>query len=290
MVIFSLILVQVLFGINFSTNKVMVQTFDPLVWSNIRFFIAAIVMGGLSVFLKREKPPLNKQFILPCIAFSFLAMSIGQVLFLYGLKYTSSINTAILTSTIPLLTIFVVVLRKEEKASFRKVLGLLLGFAGVLVIKDLSKVSFSSNSFIGDLLVFISALSFALYLSFAKKFLKSYDSMWITSWMLFFSSIFLTIINFNKWMAFELPLIDYKIIFSGSYTIIGATVITYFLSNWALKKASSSNVALFIYLQPVVAGIIGFLFLGESITTRMFISFILIFSGLAINIFGVKKV
>ena len=63
---------------------------------------------------------------------------------------------------------------------------------------------------------------------------------------------------------------------------------TYFLNNWSLRRVESGNVALFIYLQPVIAGIIGFFFLGEIVTLRMLISSLFIILGMSVTIFKSK--
>jgi drug/metabolite transporter (DMT)-like permease len=284
LVYIALIATQILFGINYATSKVIVTKLDPFIWSNLRFVIAGLIMLSYCLITRRKHPIINKNFILPILPLSLLGMALGQGLFLLGLKNTTSVNTAIITTSIPILTLVIVVLRKQEAVTMNKLLGFLLAFAGVIFIRDLSTVSFGSDTFLGDIFVFLGALSFALYLSYGKKFLMGHDSLWVTTWMLLISGLFMTLINITDLLSFEFPTIDSVFIASAAFTILGATLITYFLSNWALKKAPSGNVALFIYLQPVVAGLNGWYFLDEAITLRMIICSALIMSGLLVSI------
>lgn len=289
----ALILIQVLFGINYSTSKVIVGKLDPFIWSNARFLIAGIIMLLFTLATRRPHPKLTKAFLLPIVPLSLVGMALGQGLFLLGLKHTTSVNTAIITTSIPILTLLIVVLRRQESITINKLVGFFLAFAGVVFIRDLSQVSFGAETFIGDIMVFLGAFCFALYLSYGKKFLLGYDNLWVTTWMFMISGIFMTIINIPKFSSFVMPQMNSVFIGSACFTIIGATLITYFLNNWALKKAPSGNVALFIYLQPVLAGIIGWYFLDEAITMRMIVCSILIMSGLIFSIlpslFGKKR-
>lgn len=280
----ALILIQVLFGVNYSTSKVIVGKLDPFIWSNARFLIAGFLMLFVTLLARSPHPKMTKAFLLPIIPLSLLGMALGQGLFLLGLKHTTSVNTAIITTSIPILTLLVVVLRKQESITINKLIGFFLAFSGVVFIRDLSQVSFGAETFIGDLMVFLGAFCFALYLCFGKKFLLGHDNLWVTTWMFMISGIFMTLINIPKFSTFVMPELTNVFVGSATFTIIGATLITYFLNNWALKRAPSGNVALFIYLQPVLAGIIGWYFLDEQITLRMVVCSMLIMSGLIFSI------
>ena len=79
-----LITIQVLFGVNFASSKVVVEVLDPVIWSNIRFFIAGIAMLFITMLLKRPHPKLNREFLLPIIPLS-----------LFGMRLTVSLNLLI---------------------------------------------------------------------------------------------------------------------------------------------------------------------------------------------------
>lgn len=287
LVFFILILIQVLFGINFTTSKVVVTEISPLFWSNIRFLFAGGILLLTSLILRRPHPKVDKHFILPLIPLSLLGMSVGQTLFMIGLRYTTSINTAVITTTIPVLTLAISVLRGRDSLTAPKAIGVCLALVGVLSIKGFENLKFTAETFKGDFMVFLASLCFALFLNYSGEFVKKYDNFWITTWMFIISGILMFSFNFQEWMNFSSLNFTVKLVGCASFSIIGATILTYFLNNWALARAPSGNVALFIYLQPVVAAIIGFSFLGEQITFRMIYSSIFIFLGLLVTI--IKK-
>ncbi|MBC76923.1 MAG: hypothetical protein CME64_12995 [Halobacteriovoraceae bacterium] len=294
----TLLIIQILFGINFFTSKVIVGVMDPILWSNLRFFLAGILMLLVTLAMRRKHPKLDKDFFLSLIPLSALGMALGQGLFLFGLKHTSSVNTAVLTTTIPILTLVIVVARKQEELTMKKFIGFGLAFLGVVLIRDLTKASFESSSLFGDMMVFLGAMCFALYLSFGKGFLRKHDNLWVTTYMFLTSALLMAffnifkIIEFATTFEFNATAEDTSTLFISCvlYTIIGATLLTYFLNNLVLSKAPPAHVALSIYFQPVVAGVFGWWFLDENIGARTIICSILIMSGLLVSIYpGAKK-
>jgi len=283
-VYFVLIFIQVLFGINFSASKVIVDKMDPFLWSNIRFLLAGLGMFVLSIVFRKKHPPITKDFLLQVFPLSILGMALGQGLFLFGLRYTSSINSAILITMIPILTLLIVVLRKQEQLTGNKLIGILLAFFGVIFMRDLSGLSFGSQTLWGDLLVFAGALCFAMYLSYGKKFFMTYDNFWSTTWMFIISGLCMSLFNIDKLGAIDLSEFSTTFYSCAGFSIFGATLLTYLLNNWSLKNVSSGSVALFIYLQPLVAGFIGYIFLNEAITTKMVVCGALIFIGVFVSI------
>lgn len=284
-----LFLVQVLFGINFTTSKIIVEKLDPILWSNFRFFAAGIILLIVTLFSKRKHPKIDKKFIITISSLSLLGMALGQGLFLFGLKYTTSINTSIITTTIPILTLFIVVIRRQEELSWKKLIGIIMGFMGVVFIRDFAKISIQSTTLLGDALVLLGALCFAMYLSYGKDFLLKVDNLWATTYMFLISAIAMSLININKFLDFSMPPMDDLFIGSVIFTIIGATLLTYYLNNLVLKYVSPAQVALFIYLQPIIAAIFGIYFLDEMINLRTLICFILILVGVIITLSEKKK-
>lgn len=284
-----LIFIQILFGLNFSASKIIVEQMDPIVWSNLRFFFAGIGMLILCLVFRRKHPKVDKKFLTSVIPLSILGMALGQGLFLIGLQHTTSINSAILITLIPIMTLIIVVLRRQESLTLPKLIGFLCAFMGIVFIRDFTQFSFSASNVLGDFYVLCAAFCFSLYLSFGKKFFQTYDNMWSTTWMFFISSALMGLINFSEIQTINVDSFDNLFIYSALFSIIGATLLTYLLNNWSLKRVPSANVALFIYLQPVVAAVIGYLFLEEELSLRMLFSGGFIFIGVCIIIFNKQE-
>lgn len=284
LVLAALVVVQVLFGINYVVSKIVVNAFPPLVWASARIVVASILMLGMALIFRRKHPPWNSSFFMPLVTCALLGTIINQASFLVGLHYTTSTNSAILNTLIPVVTLLIVTLRGQEPATPRRVLGFVCAFIGVLVMRRAEEFSLSNRTLIGDLLTIVNCVSYGLFLSYSKKFLEKHDSLWTTTWLFIYGSVGLTALAVPEWSRFQMPEVTPNLAWAMAFAVLGATLTTYFLNFWALAHAKSSQVALFIYLQPVVASIISWRWMGETITLRTVFASLFIFAGLVLAV------
>jgi drug/metabolite transporter (DMT)-like permease len=281
LVLGALIAVQVLFGINYVVSKFVLHAFPPLVWASARIMVATFIMGSIALVSGRKHPKMDRNFFIPLIGYAALGTIINQASFLVGLKYTTSTNSAILNTLIPIFTLLIVTLRGQEPATPKRVFGFVFAFIGVLVMRRVEDFSLSNQTLMGDLLTILNCFSYGMFLSYSKKFLEKNDPIWTTTWLFIYGSVGLTALAIPEWAHFTMPAIDSTLVWAMVFAILGATLATYFLNFWALAHARSSQVALFIYLQPVVASLIALIWLGEMIDARTIVASGFILLGLA---------
>lgn len=282
LVILALVTIQVLFGLNYVISKVVVDAFPPLLWASVRIIIASAVMIAVAVFSRKPPPSDGKRFFIPLIGFALLGMIINQAAFLTGLHYTTAVNSSILNTSIPIFTLLVVTFRGQEQLNFRRFLGFLFSFSGVLVLLKVENFTLSSRTAVGDLLTLLNCLSFAFFLSYSKKFLEAHDRVWTTAWLFIYGSIGLTVLALPDWIRFEWPVMTPLLWACASFAVIGGTLLPYFLNNWSLAHARSSQVALFVYIQPVVASLLAWGWFGQVPTPRTVFASLFIFTGVVL--------
>lgn len=285
-VIAALIGVQLCFGSNYVVSKVVVSHFPPLVWAGIRIAISTVVMFAVCLSSGRPCPKLDREFLLPMIGLALMGTILNQASFLVGLSLTTSANSAVLNTLIPIFTLAIVTLRGLEVFNWKKGAGFILAMVGVLVLRKIEDIRFSDSTFIGDLLIVFNCLIYASFLSFSKKFLMKHDSLWVTAFLFLYGTIGINIIAIPSWMNFAAPVMDTHLISIAAFAIVFGTLAPYFLNFWALKHAKASQVALFIYLQPIIAAAIAYLWLGDTITVRVVVSSTFIFAGLLVALSG----
>jgi drug/metabolite transporter (DMT)-like permease len=279
-VIGALIVVQILFGVNYVVSKVVVDALPPLVWASARIIVASLVMVSIAILSRRKHPEDGRDFFIPLIGFSLLGIIINQGSFLLGLHYTTATNSAILNTLIPVFTLLIVTMRGQEPLTPLRGVGFVISFAGVLVLRKAEQLSLTDQTLIGDLLTILNCLSYAFFLSYSKTFLEKHDRVWTTTWMFIYGSVGLSLIAIPSWMNFQMPEITPLLFGCMVFGILGGTLLTYFLNLWALAYTKSSSVALFIYLQPVIASLLAWAWMGEVITLRTVLSSVMIFVGL----------
>jgi drug/metabolite transporter (DMT)-like permease len=130
----------------------------------------------------------------------------------------------------------------------------------------------------------LNCLSYAFFLSYGKKFLEKHDRIWTTSYLFLYGSIALSLLAIPSYQTFTWPTMTQELWTCAAIAIIGGTLLTYFLNNWALAHTKSSQVALWIYLQPIIAAGLAWLWLGQAITPRVVFASLFIFFGVLIAI------
>jgi len=284
LVLAALIAVQLLFGAGYVVSKVLVGVFPPLVWASIRIVISAVLMMGAALYTRRPGPRGLKEFFIPLIGFSLLGMIINQSSFLVGLSHTTSTNSAILNTLIPIFTLVIVTLRGQEELTWARGLGFAMALLGVLLLRKVEDFSLSSNTLFGDLLTVLNCLSYAIFLAISKPFLQKHDRIWTTAWLFVYGSVGISLLAIPDYLQFTPPQMTPNLWACAFFAVIGTTLLTYFLNFWALTHTRSSSVALFIYLQPPIAAAIAYFWMGESVTMRSMLSSALIFVGMMLGL------
>lgn len=285
--IIGLILVQVLFGINFVSSKMVVTHIKPTTFASLRFLIAGATLYIFAAVEHRTLIPKIKGIKTwgLIIALSFLGIALSQSLFLWGLKHSTSTNTAILSTSIPMFTLLIVWLRGQSKLTWRETTGFLIALFALLVFYDLRNVSFGAGTFTGDFAILISCLLMASYISFCKDLFAQTSLLWGTTMLFLFGGLVLLPTAISDLSAMpDVPPVTF--VYAFTYSVFGATLTTYFLNNWAYRHVSPAIISLFIYLQPIAAALAAFEIFGETLTTRKIIAALLIFVGMAFAVSG----
>lgn len=290
----ALVGIQVAFAFNYLFSKFVMKAIPPLVWGNIRAGLAALLLSSLLILNKnfnwKEAWALRKQLFL----FSLLGVAVNQAAFLAGLNLTTTTNSALINTMIPIFTILWVTLGKEEKLSWYRWLGLLLAFLGVILLRDLRQFSLSHTTYRGDALSLLNSFCYSIFLAKSGRFFKGRNVLWTTTWLFIFGSFWLTLVAFPQWPRLDLTLVNSQVVLFAVLGVVVGTCIPYVLISYALSHTQSSVVSQFIYLQALLATLLGYFFLGEAITIKTVFSGGLIFLGLYLSIsklpFGIRLI
>lgn len=275
-----LVVVQVLFGVNYIASKIVVTAVPPLPWASVRAVIAGGILAAAAIGLKRTPPTDGRRFFLPLIVYSMLGVTINQGCFLVGLRHTTPANSAVLTTLIPVFTVLIGTVRGEERLTARRLAGFACAFGGALALMKVENLSVSHKTLLGDLLTVVNSASYALFLSIAADFIQHHDRVWTTAWLFLYGGMGLGIAAAPEWTDFHPLALTPRVLACMAFAIFGGTVLTYGLSLWALMRTRASSVASFIYLQPVVASLLAWIWLGQRPSARNGVATLAILTGL----------
>ena len=277
-VVAGLLAVQVFFGFHYIGAKIVLEYLPPLGWAAIRALSAAAILVPIALLAGRRWPD-NWRDHARLALYALFGVGLNQSFFALGLSRTVSSHSALINTMIPVATLLIAILLGREGATAWKVAGIAVSLGGVVYLLAHGGLALPGGIVLGDLLTLVNALSYAIFLVISKPILERYRSDVVTAMLLLYGSLYIA--------AAGLWQVDLAVLGSmparawgwAIFVILFPTVGAYLLNSYALKRVDSSTVALFIYIQPVIAAGLAAVLLGDRITIHLVIAAALIFAG-----------
>lgn len=277
----ALIAVQVMFGTWPIFGKIALRSLSSTSLVGFRIFGAAIVF---SLFQRKlgELRQLPKRVVAWLVLSSLLGVVVNQLLFVKGLSLTTAINATLLSTTIPVFTLAVSIALGYDRASLRHVMGIALAAGGVIYLVDPWRANFSAQTTLGNILIIINSFCYGAYIAVSRNLFRRYGALNVITWIFFIGALVTLPIAGYAWSTDGLATVSMGVWIAVAYIILVPTVGAYYLNSWAITRVSPSIVAVYIYLQPLLAFGLAPLVLGESLNSRTIVACVLIFAGVAV--------
>jgi drug/metabolite transporter (DMT)-like permease len=243
-----------------------------------------IAFVAVSLYALKIKIPfkLNLKDHLFFMTFSVVNFSGSYALVYWAEQYINSGLASVLFSVMPFyVAFFAIWFLPAEKISFKKFLGIMVGFLGVLVIfRDQLQFSHTLAIF-GMIAVVLSPAFSAMGTIMAKKARMRFHAVTLNTLPLLYTSLTFLIM----YLLFELDrnvVFNWPAVISLLYLGIFGTALAFVLYFWLLKTTSAVLLSMITFVTPPLALIWGWLVLGESVSWELLIGMIIIFSGIVI--------
>lgn len=259
-----------LWSINYVVAKVAIRYFPPMLVSAVRTWVAALLLLAIYLPVARKIPRSREEWTrrewLTLAGLGIVGVALNQICFITGVATTSVAHAALIVSMTPVLVLLLAWLRGQESLRRNKVLGMAVAISGVVVLNLAPGRSSQGASIGGDLLVFGSALSFALFTVAGKEVAAHHGSLTLNTFGFLTGAVALTpiIVYYGRstdWGA--VPLAGWTTI---AFMAAFPSVVCYLIFSYALKHIAASRVASFSYSQPFIATLAGWAVLREPIT------------------------
>jgi drug/metabolite transporter (DMT)-like permease len=270
---------NIIWGLNYVIAKgIMPDFLLPRAIIFLRIVGTGLLFWILHFFLPPEK--VEKTDLLKMAFCSVFGVAINQILFFEGLNLTTPINAAIIITVTPILILIFSHFILKEKITNIKVLGIMLGAAGALmIILSTGAGDFRFNTLLGNFMIFMNAASWALYLVLVKPLMEKYDSPTIMKWMFFFGFIIVSPFSLKTVAFSSFDQIPFNIWMSILFVVFITTGFAYNLSNYSLKTISPNVNGIYMYLQPLIASVVAIIFGKDKLTVIDLIAAVLIMAG-----------
>lgn len=278
---FSLFLVAIIWALNFSVVKYSLAEIDPLSFNGLRFIFAAAIIWIVLLY-RRQLFTIPKKDWLPLICMGLLGNLIYQGLFIIGIDYTYAANAAVMLGTIPIWVALISHFFNLEQMNIFKTLGVLAAFAGIIFIISGGNdpFSFSSDTFLGDIIIIGAAIVWGGYTILSKSFLTRYTPIQFSAIMATIGAIVLFLMGLPKIIQLDWTQISAAayggVIYSGLLSI----GVAYLIWNYGLQTVGAVHTATYQNLVPVMGLFFGIVLLNEQLTFLQYTGSALVIVGI----------
>jgi drug/metabolite transporter (DMT)-like permease len=277
--LFGATVVSVIYGITFTIAKdVMPEYIDAYGFILLRVSGAMLLFWISWFFMPKEKIAL-KDFP-RIIAAAFFGVAFNMLTFFKGLSLTSPISASVIMVTTPMIVLVLSAIIMKERMQKRMVTGIVLGLVGTafLILYGRS-IGTATNASLGNILVFVNAVSYGFYLIAVKKLMDKYNALTFVKWIYLFGFLMVLPFGWSQFESVNWALVPVHIYWKIGFVVVISTFITYLLNLLTMKELKPTTVAVFIYLQPFFATVFAIGLGKDDLSFVKIISAILIFVG-----------
>ncbi len=271
-------MVQLCFGLLPLWGKWAFDGFGPRTVAGWRIAAGAIVLGGFAfaVYGRRAVPTFGDLVRLQIC--SLLGIVLNQVLYLEGLERSTSVNAGLMMLLIPVFTYGIAVAVRQERWSGLRALGILVACAGTAQLVLQKGPDLSRPHLVGNLLIAANTFLFSIYLVISRPLARRYPPLVVIAWAYVLGVWTIPLIAHDS--AFFPATATSRAWWSLGMILLFPTVLGYLLNVFALSRVPASTTAVYVFMQPLIAGFAGVLLLQERLTGSTLVAAAAIFVGI----------
>lgn len=270
-----------IYGLNFTIAKTVMPAYvQPYGFILLRVAFGVSFFWIISSFGPKEK--IDRKDFPRIVLAALFGVAINMLAFFKGLSYTSPISASIIMVTSPVVVMLFSWLLVGEKLTKRKIIGVFLGLSGTLLVILQGKTTGNPAgdlAVLGNILVFVNATSYAFYLIIARKLTQKYHPFTFIKWFYLVGLVLVLPFGLNEVLAIQPDKIPLAIWLNIGYVLFFATCCTYLFNLFAVRTLSATTVGVFIYLQPLVAGIHSVWVGSDRLSGMKIVSAFIVFIG-----------
>lgn len=279
LIILAFIAIYIIWGSTYLLNKISVTELPPLFLAAVRFFIASILIFSIAKALKYSLKITKKQ-LLNSALIGFFFLIYGNGVFVWALKYIDSGFGALLASTQPLFVLLLMRLMDNKKMKPKSLIGVGLGIIGMYLLVSQKELVTNEETLLGIFMVFTCVLSWSYGSVFVAKADVPKNYLVSTGYQMGIASIVLAGVSLSIGETWTSPFLWSPKVQLAMLALITFGSIAAFTSfNYLLKQVSTEKVSTSAYVNPIVAMILGWYVLDETLSLQSIIAAVVLLTG-----------
>jgi drug/metabolite transporter (DMT)-like permease len=276
----AFITVCIVWGTTYLAIHVALETVPVLLVAGLRWMFAGVVMSALMLATGRGLP--KPRLWAPLALLGFLMNIVGNGFVVYAQQYVASGLTAVLIATTPFWSATVErLLPNGERFSTRSLIGLSLGFTGIVILvwPEMTSGGAGGGKFVlGVIAIQLACIGWVIGTSFAKRHELGDNPFQSTALQMVFSGIMLlgAATAHGDWAQLTFTP---RTLSAMLYLSIAGSLIAYSAYIYAIQHLPLQLVSLYAYINPMIAVALGTLLLNEPLSARIIVAAVLVFAG-----------
>ncbi len=260
----AMLMVVLIWGLNFVVVKATLAQIQPLVFNGIRFTLAALLSAGVARSRGLSLLPKDRNDILPLILLGLGGHALYQLAFVNGLNRTTASSSSLILATVPIWVALYGSLTGTERVG-RRWLGIILAFVGLAaLIIGQDGLHLTSTTLSGDLLILICAWGWAWYTVAQKPLLNRYAPLEITSMTMLVGAPILVAAGLGQLSTQDWGQVTLAGWGGLLFSAVFGVALAYVIWSTAVQQIGNTRTAVYSNLIPVVATVTAWFILGEQ--------------------------
>ena len=280
---FAWIAVCVLWGTTYLGIRIALETIPPALLGGLRFTAAGLLLSSILAW-RGEAVLLRAQWG-PLALIGFLTICVGNGGVIWAEQWVPSGIAAVTVATIPFWMIGVEAFTRDgDRLSRRLVLGLLVGFGGIvlLVWPDVTTGTAAGHQFlVGVMVLQVACVGWAVGSSLSRRHARRENVLSAAAVQMTFGGLFMlaagTIRGEWSHLAFST-----RTLFAEVYLTLAGSIVGYSAYTYALRYLPTATVSLYAYANPVIAILLGAVIASEPFGPRVIIASMMVLTGSAL--------
>lgn len=285
----SFLFICIVWGTTYLALRIGVLHFPPFLFAGVRQVISGIILSGIALAIYKKADwswsNLAQQFIV-----GVLLITLGNGLVTWAEKTIPSGIAALICSMMPIFAVLINLITNGERLNMFIVLGMLLGFGGVALIFQNNIAEMGNSAYLmGIGTLFIATFSWAAGSMMNKKRANKTNPIFNSGLQLFFGGAVMLLISPVADSYEHVDWTSSEGLLALAYLIVFGSVLAFAAYMYALKELPVGFVTSYAYVNPLVAVILGYLILNETLNWFTALAFAGIICGVYLVNMGYRK-
>jgi drug/metabolite transporter (DMT)-like permease len=269
----------IIYGVSYTVAKELMPNYvQPFALIFFRVAGAGLLFWISGIFIKKEK--IEKKDYGRLFLGAVFGTSINMLCFYKGLNCTTPITASAIGVMTPIMVLVFSAWLLREKLYKQKIIGIGIGlFGAFILITYKQNLAQAENAVLGNILVYLNAAFYGLYLVITKKMLQKYHPVNVMKWMYLLGVILVLPFSFQELTEITWSSFPTYMYYRLAFVVVFTTFLNYLFNLFALSKLRPTTVSVFVYLHPVLASMYAMYVGSDTLSLVKIVSTLLIFIG-----------